>query len=245
MGELTATAVVMVLLIASGLVLVDGDTIPHRPVPWCAVGLTALAVAGVVLQAVWPGATAALDADPARSGWWRHGTAVLIQNGGPAGVVFNLVTLAAVAALAQWWWSAGPFVALVGCAVVVPVVVGAVLGGTAPDDPSTFAGSSGLTFFLGGTLAGALVVRGPGRRRLLGAGAVVAATAAWSALGDAHGLVALEGAALGVLAAVALRARLDRQDVAPDDDGQAPTPTPAHATSSRARSAFDRTAKPR
>ena len=199
---MVVTAIVMVLLLSCGLVLVDGDTIPHRPVPWLAIGLTGLAVVGIVLQAVWHGAMAALDADPARTGWWRHGTAVFLQNGGPAGVVFNLVSLAAVAALAQWAWGRRWFVGLVAAAIVVPPLVGATFGGAPHDDPSTFAGSSGLTFFLAGTFAGALVFRGRSASdRALGVGAVAAAVVAWVWLSDAHGLVAAEGALVGALVA--------------------------------------------
>jgi len=200
---LVVTAALMVVLLLCGLRLVDGDTVPSRPVPWLAVGLTALAVAGVVLQHVWPGATDALDADPARSGWWRHATAVLLQDAGWGGVVFNLVTLAAVAALVQWHWGWRLGLGLVVAAAAVPVLVG-VLAGTGSDDPRDWAGSSGLTFFLAGSLAGAALVGGPRAARALGALAGALALGAWAWLGDAHGLVAAQGLVAGAALAGAL-----------------------------------------
>ncbi|TQS45275.1 hypothetical protein [Cryptosporangium phraense] len=68
--------------------------------PWLAIVGTMALVAGLVLQASWDGAFAALADDPAKVGWWRPFTAVFLQNGGFVGVAFNLVTAAIVLALA-------------------------------------------------------------------------------------------------------------------------------------------------
>ncbi|MDM7856572.1 hypothetical protein [Cellulomonas alba] len=199
---LVVTAALMVVLLLCGLLLVDGDTIPSRTVPWLAVALGALAVGGVVLQHAWPGATAALDADPARSGWWRHGTAVLLQDAGWPGVVFNVLTLAAVAALVQWHWGWRLALGLVIGGAAVPVLVGAVAGAVAgSQDARDWAGSSGLTFFLAGSLAGAALVVGHAGARALGVLAGVVGLAAWLWLADAHGLVAVEGLVVGAMCA--------------------------------------------
>jgi hypothetical protein len=200
------TAALMAVLLLCGLLLVDGDTIPARPVPWLAAALTALALAGVTLQHVWAGATPALDADPSRTGWWRHATAVFLQDGGWGGVVFNLLTLAAVAALAQWHWGWRVALGLVVAGGAVPVLVGT-LAGAGADDPRDWAGSSGLTFFLAGSLAGAALVVGPAGARGLGVLTAAGGLGAWGWLADAHGLVAVEGLVLGVAVAGALALR--------------------------------------
>jgi len=194
--ELVSTAVLAALLLGCGVTLVGEDRLRSPTVPWFAAGVTALAVVGLVVQHAWAGATTTLDADPARAGWWRHGTATFLQNGTAAGVAFNLVTLTAFAALAEWAWGAITAAVLFAAGIVVPVVVGALLAVGPSDDPRSWMGSSGATLFLGGTLAGALLVRGP---RRMATGALVVAVAAWFLLGDAHGLVACYGTLLGVL----------------------------------------------
>src|SRR5690242_7379198 len=99
-----STAALLVLMLRTGVLLVGESTIRHRPVPWAAVALTGLAVGAVLLQASWPGAMDALDNDPRRTGWWRVVTSVFMQNGGVFGAVWNIATLAAISALAQWLW---------------------------------------------------------------------------------------------------------------------------------------------
>ncbi|MFD4635188.1 hypothetical protein ACFVYR_29685 [Streptomyces sp. NPDC058284] len=202
------TAALMVMMINSGLGAVGRDSLRGRPVPWVAVGLTALAVAGVVLQLCWKGAMAALDDDPAKSGWWRVLTAVFMQNGGFTGGLWNIATLAAVAALAQWLWG-GPLTALLfGAGILLPERIDALLGlgGGHSTDPRNFAGSSGATYFLGATLAAALLTRARTRKeQALAAGVPVLGLLMWVAQDNGHGLVAAYGFALGTVLWAVLR----------------------------------------
>jgi hypothetical protein len=66
--------------------------------------ITALLAAGGVLQAIWPGALAALRQEP-HGAWGRTFTAPFVQTGGGlAGTLFNIVTAAIIVALAEWQW---------------------------------------------------------------------------------------------------------------------------------------------
>ncbi|GAB3958266.1 hypothetical protein GCM10029978_002840 [Actinoallomurus acanthiterrae] len=202
------TAALMIMMINSGLAAAGRDTLRERPIPWVAVGLTALALAGVVLQLCWSGAMAALDQDPAKTGWWRVFTSVFMQNGGVGGAAWNIATLAIVAALAQWlWggWTAGVFF-LAG--VLLPEHIDALLGlGSGPStDPRNFAGSSGATYFLGASLALALLTRTTVRKHQALAIAVPAlGLAMWFAQDNGHGLVSAYGFVLAIAAWAARR----------------------------------------
>ncbi|MET8853472.1 hypothetical protein [Amycolatopsis sp. NPDC004625] len=154
------TALLLILIAAAGLALVGRDTLPRRRLPWLAITLTALAVAGVVLQLCWTGAMDALDSDPAKSGWWRVITSVFMQNGGVSGAAWNIATLALVAALAEWFWGRPLTLALFLTGILLPQHIDTLLGLAAgPVDPRNFAGSSGATYFLGATLAAPLLIR--------------------------------------------------------------------------------------
>lgn len=198
------TAALMVMMINSGLALGPAR---GRPIPWVAVGLTALAVGGVVIQLVWSGAMDALDNDPAKTGWWRVVTSVFMQNGGAAGAVWNIATLATVAALAQWFWGGPLTVALFAGGIFLPERVDALLGMGGPStDPRNFAGSSGATYFLGATLATALLMRTRLlKERLLAVSVPLLGLVMWFAQSNGHGLVAAYGFAAGLVAWVAWR----------------------------------------
>ncbi|MFF1398049.1 hypothetical protein ACFVZD_30080 [Streptomyces sp. NPDC058287] len=155
------TAALMVLMFKGGLALVGESTLGGRRIPWAAVGLTGIALAGVVLQLCWPGAMGALDADPAKSGWWRVVTSVFMQNGGFGGAAWNIATLAAVAGFAEWFWGAPLTLCLFAAGILLPERIDALWGQSSHStDPRNFAGSSGATYFLGATLAAALLLRG-------------------------------------------------------------------------------------
>ncbi|WP_214321814.1 hypothetical protein [Nonomuraea sediminis] len=196
------TAALMVMMINSGLALVGRGSLGGRSVPWVAVGLAALAVTGVVIQLVWAGAMDALDDDPRKTGWWRVVTSVFIQNGGVAGTVWNIATLALVAGLAQWFWGGPLTVVLFAGGIFLPERIDALLGMGGPStDPRNFAGSSGATYFLGATLAAALLLRTRiPKRRLLAAAVPVLGLAIWFAQSNGHGLVAVYGFVIGLLA---------------------------------------------
>ncbi|WP_354637134.1 hypothetical protein [Kitasatospora camelliae] len=205
------TAALMVMMVNCGLGVVGRDTLRGRAVPWAAVALTVLAVGGVLLQLAWPGAMDALDADPAKSGWWREFTSVFMQNGGLFGDLWNLATLAAVAALAQWYWGGVLTLAFFLAGIVLPGRIDTVLGlGDGPStDPRNFAGSSGATYLLGATLALALLTRTRLPKEIvLAAGVPVLGLAVWLAQDNGHGLVSVYGFALGAAAWAVRRRRV-------------------------------------
>ncbi|MEU4847584.1 hypothetical protein [Streptomyces gilvosporeus] len=206
------TAALMVMMINCGLGVIGRDTLRARPVPWAAVGLTALAVGGVVLQLCWSGAMAALDDDPAKTGWWRVFTSVFLQNGGIGGAAWNIATLAAVAALAQWFWGGPLTVFFFLAGILLPERIDALLGlgGGSSTDPRNFAGSSGATYFLGATLALALLTRTRvTKQRVLAVAVPALGLLMWCAQENGHGLVSVYGCALGALAWT-VRRRLPR-----------------------------------
>ncbi|WP_420712949.1 hypothetical protein [Streptomyces sp. MMG1121] len=201
------TAALMVLMFKAGVFLIGEDTVRRRPVPYTAVAITAVAVGAVVLQLCWSGAMDALDSDPRRSGWWRVVTSVFMQNGGVFGDAWNIVTLAVIAALAQWFWGGPLTLALFAAGILLPEHIDALFGETSRStDPRNFAGSSGATYFLAATLAAALVLSSSAaRERLLAVCVPAAGLAMWLAQENGHGLVSCYGFVLG--AAVLLIAR--------------------------------------
>ncbi|MEU6272781.1 hypothetical protein ABZ871_10230 [Streptomyces populi] len=221
------TAALLVLMFRAGVLLVGEDAIRRRPAPWGAVALTVVAVGAVLLQVSWPGAMDALDSDPSRTGWWRVVTSVFMQNGGVFGAAWNIATLAAISALAQWFWRWPLMLTLFAAGILLPQHVDALFGETARStDPRNFAGSSGATYFLAATLAAGLVLTGPAvKERLLAVSVPVAGLAMWLAQGNGHGLVACYGFALGMVVLSVAR-RLPRRF--------APVPAPVTGEPSRA-----------
>ena len=201
------TAALMIMMINCGLAVVGRGSVRGRPIPWAAVGLTALAVAGVVLQLCWSGAMSALDHDPAKTGWWRVLTSVFMQNGGVTGAIWNIATLAIVAALAQWFWGGGLTVILFLVGILLPERIDALLGLGGPStDPRNFAGSSGATYFLGASLALALLTRTRTRKeQALAIGVPALGMVMWLLQDNGHGLVAVYGFALAALVWAARR----------------------------------------
>ncbi|WP_406147454.1 hypothetical protein [Streptomyces sp. NBC_01012] len=208
------TAALMVLMFKGGMALLGDDSLRERRVPWSAVGLTALVVAGLVTQLCWSGAMAAFDADPARSGWWRIVTSVFMQNGGLFGDAWNLVTLAVIAALAAWFWGGPLMLGLFAAGILLPTYVDRLFGASDRGvDPRNFAGSSGATYFLAATLAAPLLFRvlRAGRsgvvakEALLALGVPVLGLAMWIAQSNGHGLVAVYGFVLGGLVCLPAR----------------------------------------
>ncbi|WP_371616382.1 hypothetical protein [Streptomyces sp. NBC_00454] len=210
------TAGLMVLMFKGGLALLGEDTLRQRRIPWAAVGLTALALAAVAVQFLWSGAMDAFDSDPAKSGWWRVLTSVFMQNGGLLGGAWNIATLAVIAALAEWLWGGPLMLGLFLAGILLPEHLDALfgLGGHHSTDPRNFAGSSGATYFLGATLAAALllhVLRSGGADRtgahtkdaLLALAVPVLGLTLWFAQSNGHGLVSTYGFTLGAACAAA------------------------------------------
>ncbi|MFI2645721.1 hypothetical protein [Streptomyces sp. NPDC018610] len=225
------TAALLVLMFRTGVLLVGDETIRRRPVPWGAIALTGLAVGAVLLQAAWPGAMNALDNDPRRSGWWRVLTSTFMQNGGTFGAIWNIVTLAAISALAQWFWRWPLMLTLFVTGILLPQHIDALFGETARGtDPRNFAGSSGATYFLAATLAAGLVLTSTAtKERLLAVSVPAAGLAMWLTQDNGHGLVTCYGFALGL--AVLPGARRLPHRIAPN----APLPVAAPSRSGSQR----------
>jgi len=192
---------------------------PRVPRGWRGTG----AVAGLWLvvavpslaQRVVPGLYGALDRDPSavldHRQWWRVVTAMAVQDGGLAGTAVNLLLLAVVLPVAVRVRGGGVAAALfLGCGAalnVVGVLAGAPSGG----------GNSGAAFALAlGVAVRAWTAPGGDRPfgavllgRGLAAGCLLAAVAL-VALGDAHGIAMLAGAAAGAATDGAGRARRPR-----------------------------------
>lgn len=167
----------------------------RRP-PRAAVGLwLAVAVPSVVGLAV-PAVYRALFRAPALVGdgqWWRLLTSAVVQDGGVAGAVFNLVALALVATFA---------VALRGAVRAVGLFV---LGALAFDlaavflAPSPGAGNSGATFFLAASTVALVAARRRSGRALVAGTLVLALGVTLLLLRDAHGEAVVAGLVVGPL----------------------------------------------
>lgn len=196
------TAALMVLMIKVAQRLAPD----RRGVPWVAIGVTALLVAGLVLQAVWSGAMDALDSDPSKPGWWRPITATFLQNGGVLGDAWNLVTAALVLLFAEAHWGRLRTAVLFVLAILVPHWFDLVVsGGAGSSDARNWAGSSGTIYFLGAALAASLLVAGGAwRPRLMALAIPAIGLASWFLQDNAHGLVSAEGFVFGLLVAAVL-----------------------------------------
>ncbi|MFD4896657.1 hypothetical protein [Streptomyces sp. NPDC058411] len=208
------TAALMVLMFKGAVALLGDGSLRERRIPWWAVGLTVLVVAGLVTQLCWAGAMDALDADPARPGWWRVVTSVFMQNGGLFGDAWNIVTIAVIAALAEWFWGGPLMLGLFAAGILLPTYVDMLFGTSGRStDPRNFAGSSGATYFLAATLAAPLLLRvlragrsgAVAKEVLLSLGVPVLGLAIWIAQSNGHGVVAVYGFVLGVLVCLSTR----------------------------------------
>jgi len=195
----TLNAVLYVVMLAAAVAVARraiGDT--PRPTRAAAAMWLLVAVPSVV-QLVVPGLEPALRRDPEliiRHGQvWRLLTGLVVQDGGAAGLVFNLVVLALVAIPAATFW--GPrrvwVLFLVGHLVVTLLVLGTFR--------TVGAGSSFATFALATSMVGASLAKRRLRQQPVPALALVCGAAAmWLlVLGDPHGLAVLTGLALGSL----------------------------------------------
>jgi rhomboid protease GluP len=122
---------------------------------------------------------------------WRLLTSLVVQDGGLAGAIFNLVALAMIGTAAEQVW--GPerwtVIALVGA-------FGAELWGKIVQPVG--AGNSVAVFSLAASIAVLASLRGAGLQRFLGL-ISLAGAAVLLIVGDIHGGAAIIGAALGAL----------------------------------------------
>jgi hypothetical protein len=202
-GGGTVNAVLYVIVLAcavrAGAVLLGGDIarVLRRP-PVAAVALWLIVAIPSLLQFAFPGLLPALERDPDQirqhGQWWRLFTSAVVQDGGIAGTVFNLVILAIVGVVALRAWGS-----VRGLIIFAVGVVGFNLATTFAW-PSVGAGNSAATFTLAASVTGLAVVKV--RERVV---AVVGALTAGCgifllALRDAHGSAVIGGLVIGVLA---------------------------------------------
>lgn len=200
-GAVNAVLYVVVLACAvrAAIALLDGAE-PGRPPRRALVAALALWLAVAIpslLQVPFPGVRHALERDPdlirGHGQWWRLGTSVLVQDGGTAGTIFNLVALALIAVLATWTWGSARALIIFAVAAIAFDVAATFVS------PSAGAGNSGATLALAASMTGlALVTR---RRPATALPAAVAAGCggALLALLDAHGEAVLGGLVIGLL----------------------------------------------
>ncbi|GAA1960947.1 hypothetical protein [Amycolatopsis minnesotensis] len=126
------------------------------------------------------------------------------------------MTLAVLAALAEWFWGTPVMLASFASGMFLPGLIGKLFVSTdISTEPRNVAGSSGATYFLAATLAGALILcAGERKHRALAAAVPVLGLATWFAQDNAHGLVVAYGFLFGVLVWL-VRRRFPRPDRTP------------------------------
>jgi len=120
---------------------------------------------------------------------WRLLTSLVVQDGGIAGAMFNLVALAVIGFAAEKLWGVKRWTA-----IALTGALGAELWGEIVQPIG--AGNSVAVFSLAASIAIIAVLRGVGVQRLLGLISLVGA-AVLLIIGDIHGAAATIGAALG------------------------------------------------
>ncbi|MFP5345573.1 MAG: rhomboid family intramembrane serine protease [Actinomycetes bacterium] len=208
-GAANTVLYLVLVVLALGLARMLGGPAFRPPLRPAAVALWLVVAVPSLVQLVVPALLDALMRDPdlvMRGQWWRLATSTVVQDGGVAGTVSNLVLLALVAVVAGTVWGGARMLV-----VVAVVQVGFGLW-TSVVFPSPGAGNSGLTYGLAASLAGLALTRGrreslpgrPGADSLLGPRlaltvGVVAVGVALVALLDSHGVAVLVGVVTGVV----------------------------------------------
>jgi hypothetical protein len=198
-GEGTAN-IILYLIVLALFVQVAIRVVPRPlsrlPFPWF--GAVATAVIGVpsLLQFAWPAIDSALRRNPAATldhgQWWRVLTAMLAQDGGVAGAIFNLLVVALVTCTGEWIWGRRRAIAL----FVVPSIILnllAIAWGTSGGG-SSFASDALLMSVCG---LGLVTVRNH-VVRICATAAIIVGTALIG-IDDAHGVAMLIGAATGIV----------------------------------------------
>lgn len=199
-GTLNAVLYVIVLACAvrAGAALLGGDIarMLRRP-PVAAVVLWLIVAVPSLLQIPFPGLLHALERDPDQirqhGQWWRLFTSVVVQDGGVAGTVWNLVILAVVAVVAIRAWGS-----VRGLAIFAVGVVGFNLATTFAW-PTVGAGNSAATFTLAASVTGLALVKVRDRIALLLSAVTAACGIILLVLLDAHGSAMLGGLVIGAL----------------------------------------------
>lgn len=199
-----------------------------KRLPIATLVLLVLLTIGALAEVIWPGTLNVLRNDPSNPDWWRPLTAPFVQDDGVIGAIFNLVTAAAVMALAEWYWGGLLALGIWAIGAWAPIGAVAALAGyrvAAANTDAYTAGSSGATYFTAATLCAALLCAGTGRDRLIGLVGPVIGLASWLGLGDGHGLLFTAGVIVGVALWVIVRltGRLSRGSGAGKVNPRAPT----------------------
>jgi hypothetical protein len=203
-GGGTVNAVLYVIVLAcavrAGAALAGGDFagLLRRP-PVAAMALWLVVAIPSLLQIPFPGLLRALERDPdeirQHGQWWRLVTSAVVQDGGIAGTVWNLVILAVVGVVAIRVWGSAR-----GLIIFAVGVVGFNLVTTFAW-PSVGAGNSAATFTLAASVTGLALVRLRERITMLLGALTVACAIVLLVLRDAHGVAMLGGLVIGVLVA--------------------------------------------
>jgi hypothetical protein len=192
--------VVLVLFVQVGIRLLRVSRLPRR-FPIVALATTVVIGVPSLLQFAWPTVARSLARNPGltinHGQWWRVLTALLAQDGGLAGAVFNLVVVAGVTLLGEWIWGRWRTIVLFLLPSIILNLL-AVWAWHASGGGSSFA-SDGLLMSLCGL---ALVTLRDRVALACSAAAVLIGVALIVFLDDAHGVAVLVGAALGVLFAL-------------------------------------------
>lgn len=122
---------------------------------------------------------------------WRLLTSLVVQDGGPAGAIFNLIALAAIGVAAEQVWGAMQWTA-----IALTAGLGAQFWGIIVQPVG--AGNSVAVFGLAASMAVLAVLRGVGIQRLVGLISLLGA-AVLLVVGDIHGGAATIGAVLGLV----------------------------------------------
>ena len=183
------TAAVTALAAAAGAQLARRRSLA---LPWLTLAAAALIVVGFAAQTRWPGLLPALQRDPAAvadGSVWRLATALLLQDGGAPGFIWNLVSLLLVGGLAEMVLAPPRWLGAAAAGAVAGGLAGVVW--TLPG-----AGNSIAVMGLGGALLGTTLGRGGTGRRGLGAAGLALGLVLFLRR-DIHGAALLAGVALG------------------------------------------------
>jgi hypothetical protein len=211
--------VVLALFVQVALRLVRASALPRRfPI----VALVTTFIIGVpsLLQYVWPAIATTLARNPdltLHAGqWWRVLTALLAQDGGLPGAVFNLIVVAGVTTTGEWVWGRPRMIVLFLAPSIVLNLL-AIVFWHATGGGSSFA-SDGLLMSMCGLT---LVTLRDRIAKVCSVAAVLIAISLVVFLNDAHGVAMLLGAALGILFALP---RLRRGSIGQNSQQISPLP---------------------
>jgi membrane associated rhomboid family serine protease len=183
----------------AGFLFLRARSIAARP-PRVSLLLWLLVAIPSTLQFFFPAMLALFQRDGARfmrGDWWRLVTSLVVQDGGIAGAIANLVALALIGALAEQFWNSKQLLLLFFAGGIAGQLAGFAW-------QPIGAGNSVANFGLAASIAIASLVRQPPRPVLFAALLALGADSVLLVLRDIHGAAALAGAIVAVLL---LRAR--------------------------------------